>query len=68
MRKTLIVAAVAMAGAVALPGTASAGTIYCDAWNAVQERIDKDIAYCIDDPNPLDQAIRDVLKLIELRP
>ncbi len=68
MRKTLIVAAAAAAGAVALPGTASAGTIYCDAWDRVQERVGKDIAYCIDDPNPVDQAIRDVLGLIELTP
>lgn len=63
MRKTLIVAATAVAGAMTLPGSASAGPIYCDAWNAVQERVGQDIAYCIDDPNPTEEKIRELLEL-----
>ncbi len=63
MRKTLIVAAAAVAGSVALPASASAGPIYCDAWNAVQERLDRDIAYCIDDPNPTEEKIRELVEL-----
>jgi hypothetical protein len=67
MKKTLIAAAAALAAAAAVPGTADANTIVCDAWNTVQERVDRDLAYCIDDPNPVDDAIKDVLALVELQ-
>lgn len=57
MKKMLLVAGAIVAGAVAMPGAAEASPIYCDAWNAVQDRLDRDIAYCIDDPSPIDDLL-----------
>jgi hypothetical protein len=66
MKKTLIAAVVALAGAAAVPGTANAGTIVCDTFERVQDRLGVTQTHCVDDPNPVDDAIKDVLALIEL--
>ena len=56
MKKVLVVAAAVVGGAVAMPGPAEANPI-CDVWNYAQDKLDRDIAYCIDDPSPLDDLL-----------
>ena len=56
MKRVLLVAAAVVGGAVAMPNPAQANPI-CDVWNAAQNALDRELAYCIDDPSPLDDLI-----------